>query len=333
MNVLEQVDSKPRDYAGVIPAMITPCSAPGVPDRAGMTNLARILVEEGCHGLFVLGSTGELPFLDEDQRREMVIAARDGAGDEATLYAGVSGTGVKQVIRYATNAARDGADVAIAMAPFFLKLDQTGLFEYISEIADGSPIPVGIYNHFRMPSVFEIDTVVRLAQHPNIVAIKDSSSESTRGVELAHVLQDLPLSLFQGREPFLLETLAAGAPGCVTALANIAPKWHRDLYDAIQKGNMKTATDLQDRILSLARIFTLDELKTSFAYFAYALRCAIQARGYIDQTCGMTPGLNPTPEFTKAIISILQDCGLVEDEITENNKSTYALWLSKGNIS
>lgn len=325
MNVLEQVDNKTGNYGGVIPAMITPCEAPGVPDRAGMTKLAHILIEEGCHGLFVLGSTGELPFLDEDQRREMVIAAREGAGDDAILYAGVSGMGSKQVIRYAANAAQDGADVAIVMAPFFLKLDQVGLYAYISEIADKSPIPVGIYNHFRMPSIFEIDTVVRLAQHPNIVAIKDSSAESMRGVELANALQNLPMSLFQGREPFLLETLIAGAPGCVTALANIAPEWHRDLYDAIQKDDIETAADMQKRILSLARIFALDDLKKSFAYFAYALRCAIQARGYIEHTCGMTPGLNPTSEFTKSIMAILKDCGLVEDEIKENNKAAYAM--------
>jgi len=161
-----------NNYRGVIPAMITPCRAPGVPDRAGMTNLARILVGEGCHGLFVLGSTGELPFLDEDQRCEMVIAAREGAGEKAKIYAGISGTGIKQVIGYANNAARDGADVAIAMAPFFLKLDQAGLYEYITEIADKSSIPIGIYNHLRMPSVFDIETILRLAQHPNIVAMK-----------------------------------------------------------------------------------------------------------------------------------------------------------------
>ena len=309
---IEQLKIDASNYRGVIPAMITPCKAPGVPDMEGMKHLARILVEKGCHGLFVLGSTGELPFLDESQRREMVIAAREGAGEKAKIYAGISGTGIKQVIGYANNAARDGADVAIAMAPFFLKLDQTGLYEYITEIADKSPIPIGIYNHLRMPSTFDIDTIIRLAQHPNIVAMKDSSAEVSRGIELAQALQDLPLSLFQGREPFILETLVAGAAGCVTALANIVPEWHRELYDAIENGDMPTATDCQNKILSLSRIFRLDAMNQTFANFTYALRYVACARGYIENIYGMTPGLDPSPELTKSIMSIIQDCGLEE---------------------
>lgn len=294
-------------YVGVIPAMITPCRATGVPDPAGMTTLARALVKAGCHGLFAIGSTGELPFLDEDQRREIVAAARQGADKETALYAGVSGTGIKQVIRYATNAAQDGADVAIVMAPFFLKTDQEGLYAYISEIADNSPIPVGIYNHFRMPSVFETETILRLAQHSNMVAIKDSSAVAERGIELAIALKDKPLALFQGREPFILETMVAGAAGFVTALANIAPEVHRTLYNAILKDDMHTAKEMQEKILSLSRIFALDDVKQSFAHFAYAIRCATQARGWLEHTCGMTPGFKPSPEFKQAVLAIVQE--------------------------
>lgn len=301
-----------NDYTGVISAMITPCLQTGVPDMGEVTRLASHLVAEGCHGLFVLGSTGELPFLDEDHRREVVIATREGAKSDAKIYAGVSGTGVKQVIRYATNAAEDGADVAIAMAPFFLKTDQSGLYAYINQIADASPIPVGIYNHFRMPSVFEMGTLVRLAQHENIVAIKDSSARPERSVELSCVLENMPISLFQGREPFLLETFVAGAAGCATALANVAPAWHRGLYDAVQEGDMEKAKNFQDRILSLSRIFALKEVSQSFAHFAYALRCATQARGWIEQTFGMTPGFDPTSQFKQSVLSIIRDCGLTE---------------------
>ncbi|MDA3926473.1 MAG: dihydrodipicolinate synthase family protein [Kiritimatiellae bacterium] len=297
-------------YTGVIPAMITPCRATGEPDPAGMTNLARTLVKAGCHGLFAIGSTGELPFLDEDQRREIVAAAREGADKETILYAGVSGTGVKQVIRYAANAAQDGADVAIAMAPFFLKTDQEGLYAYISQIADSSPIPVGIYNHLRMPSQFETDTIVRLAQHPNIVALKDSSASAENGIELASAMKSLPLSIFQGREPYILETLAAGAHGCVSALANIAPEWHRGLYDAFQNDDLETATELQSKINSLARIFALDDVKKSFAHFAYTIRCAAQFRGFITDTYGMTPGFKAKPELKNAVSDIMRECGM-----------------------
>ena len=297
---------------GVIAAMITPCSAPGTPDPAGMRLLAHTLTARGCHGLFVIGSTGELPLIDEDLRRELVAAAREGAGADAKIYAGVSGFGVKQSVRYACNAGEDGADVAIVMAPFFLKSSQAGLCQYISGIADASPIPVGIYNHFRMPSIFEEETVVRLAGHPNIVALKDTSAEPSRVVKLTESLKELSFSVLQGREPFILDSLKAGADGCVSALANIAPEFHRKLYDAVQQGNLDKARTYQERLDSIGRIFILDEVKTSFASFAYALRKIAQLRGWLDCTDGMMPGLECGEGFDRKLLEIASETGLLD---------------------
>ena len=150
---MPEKNEKTNRYTGVIPAMITPCRATQEPDIPGVKALANTLIKHGCHGLFVVGSTGELPFLDEDQRREIVQAAREGAGEKAIIYAGVSAMGVKQILRYTDNAAENGADVAVAMAPFFLRANQKQLYAYITEIANASPIPLAIYNHFRMPPV------------------------------------------------------------------------------------------------------------------------------------------------------------------------------------
>ncbi len=298
-------------YGGVVAAMLTPCREPGIPDPGGMMRLAHILIEQGCHGLFVLSSTGELPLLDEDQRRVLVAAAREGAGEKAKIYAGISGCGAKQAIRYAGNAEKDGADVAVIMAPFFLKISQEGLIEYIRQIADASPIPVGMYSHFRMPSAFETETIMRLAQHPNIVAIKDTGSDLGRTIELAHKLRGLPISFFQGREPFLYESFTAGAHGCVSALANIAPETHRQLYDAIGKGDIDEARNCQKKIDSLARIFQLDKTKTSFAGFGYSIRKIAQFRGWLDHTDGMMPGFRGDDSFDRQLLDIASETGLI----------------------
>ncbi len=297
-------------YRGVIAAMITPCREPGIPDPVGMVRLSRILIEQGCHGLFVLGSTGELPLIDEDQRRELVAAARKGAGENALIYAGVSGCGAKQAIRYACNAEKDGADVAVIMDPFFLKISQEGLIEFIRQIADASPIPVGIYNHYRMPSTFEPETVIRLARHPNVVAIKDTGSDLDRTIDLLHNLHGSPISFFQGRGPFLYESFAAGADGCVSALANIAPETHRRLYDAIGKGDIDEALNCQKKIDSLARIFQLDETKTSFAGFGYSIRNIAKSRGWLDRTCGMMPGFKGSDAYNQKLLDIASETGL-----------------------
>lgn len=303
--------ASPTAYHGVVAAMLTPCRAPGTVDPQGTTRLARVLVEQGCHGLFVLGSTGELPLLDEDDRAALLVAAREGAGPNARLYAGVSGTGVCQTIRYARLAAEAGADVAMIMAPFFLKFDQVELEAYVRAIADASPIPVGIYHHLRMPSVFEPATVARLAGHPNLVTMKDTSADLDRMRKLIRGTAGQGLALFQGSEPLILPSLEAGAHGCVSALANVAPRWHRELLDAWSRGDREAAKQAQQRITHLAGLFRLEPVGRSFAHFAYVLRYAAQAQGWIESICGMTPGFKPDPAFTHAVREHLKAVGLI----------------------
>jgi 4-hydroxy-tetrahydrodipicolinate synthase len=308
------MNSVGSDHRGVIAALITPCSKQGVPDPNAMKRFSGILIERGCHGLFVTGSTGEQPLLDEDERRELVSAAREGAGKQAKIYAGVSGCGVKQAIRYACNAEKDGADAAIVMAPFFLKTSQQGLLEYIRKIADVSPIPVGIYNHFRMPSQFEKQTIYQLAQHPNIIIVKDTDSDVDRSVGMLHALKKAPIAFFQGREPFLYDSFTAGAAGCVSALANIAPEAHRKLYDAFRMGNFYEAKKHQKTIDSLGRIFTLDETRTSFAGFSYSIRQVAKYRGWLDDNYGMLPGFTGTDAYNKKLFNIASEAGLLNDD-------------------
>jgi dihydrodipicolinate synthase/N-acetylneuraminate lyase len=102
-------DSAASRFAGVVAAFITPCSAPGEIDIASTSRLAGELTTRGCDGIFAVSSTGESPFIDECDRRTLIAAARDGCAAGATLYAGISATGAKQAIRYARNAAADGA--------------------------------------------------------------------------------------------------------------------------------------------------------------------------------------------------------------------------------
>jgi len=299
-------------FSGVIPAMITPCSRQGVPDPGMMEHLSGILSERGCHGLFVLSSTGELPLLDEEYRRLMVRAARNGAGVDTTIYAGVSGFGIRQTLRYINNAEQDGADAAVIMAPFFMKLSQPELTEYCRTIADSSPLPLAIYNHFRMPSVFEVETLQTLAEHPMIVALKDTDINLENSLSRLSGISDLPMSFFQGREPFLYNSFSAGADGCVCALANIAPDEHRKLYDAVKVGDMKTAEKYQKQIDSLGRLFKLKESGESISGFVYTLLKSAEIRGWLEKPSHLLPGYNPPEDFDERIIGILRESGITD---------------------
>lgn len=298
--------------ARVIVAMLTPCSKVGVPCPERLGRLASTLTARGCDGLFVVSSTGEMPLLGRAQRRELIAATKAAAGGTATIYAGVSGTGIAETVAFAEDAADAGADVAVAMAPFFLKLNQPELLAYFRQLADASPLPLALYHHLRMPSTLETATVRRLAEHPKIGAIKDTSGDAQRVVALADRDGGGRLAVYQGSEFLLFESLGLGARGFVTALANVAPEWHRDLIDAWDQGKQEEAQAAQEKITRLGQMFYFDAVGRSFTHFAYALRRAAQVRGWLDGTHGMVPGFVPDAEYDRQLDAHFAESGLCE---------------------
>lgn len=314
MNNTSNISTKPR----VIAASLTPCQSPGEIDPQGMAHLSRELISHGCDGLFVISSTGEMPFLDEQERIALIAAARQGINEskidytaEPVLYAGVSGTGLKQTIHYAKEAAHAGADVAVVMAPFFLRYDQPQLLEYIRRIADVSDLPIAIYHHHRATSSFEEETVIKLASHPNVVAIKDTSRNMDRINAIIQATLEQEFSVYQGSEPILMDSFKTGAHGGVTALANICPEWHHDLVEAIYHGKYEAAIKIQGRITALWRMFRMEETSQSFAHFAYTLRYSGYKRGFLSNTVGMVTGFKPDLKFKEHLEEHLQKVKLL----------------------
>ena len=291
-----------RQYGGVVVAIVAPCLPSGKVDPPAMRRLCRILAEQGCHGVFVIGSTGEMPFLDEDDRRALTVAAREGLGNDATLYVGTSGLGLKQTIRYAQNAAADGADVAEIMAPMIFQFSQVELAAYTRAVADASPIPLAIYHHLRMPTPFQVETMAELARHPNIVAMKDTSNDPQRFARLIEATSGTGMALLQGCEHLILESLNAGAAGCISALANVAPEWHVALLRAQKAGDAAEAEHYQQKLASLQQIFRHELVATSFSYFTYALRRILQHRGWLEHAHGLMPGFKPLPVFDEFLL-------------------------------
>ena len=108
----------------LIPALLTPCQRPGSPDYASLQSLCAHIYKEGATGVFAVSSTGEMPLMSRKVRRKVLQTVREATPADKTLYAGTSGTGIEQVLKYTQDAADVGADVAVVMSPFFLKLDQ-----------------------------------------------------------------------------------------------------------------------------------------------------------------------------------------------------------------
>jgi len=299
-----------RRYSGVIAAVVTPCASPGKIDAQSFSRLCRILVAEGCDGLFAAASTGESTFLDEDDRRVLVSAARGAVPESTTIYAGVTGMGLKQSIRYAANAAQDGADVAVVMAPYFLKINQRVVSEYVLAIADASPIPVALYHHPRMTTQLGTETVAEVAAHPNIVAIKDTSPDIERAEALIRATASADISILQGNESLALSSLQLGAHGMVTALAGVVPEWHAGLFDAVRAHDLQTAVRYNEQIVQLCQMFRIDEVADSISAFTCAIKMALNRRGWLEGLDGMLAGFAPDEAFERAIQEHLNRVGV-----------------------
>lgn len=300
-------------YSGVVAAMITPCRAPGELDLPGATRLTEILTRNGCDGVFVVSSTGESVMMDDNERRDLIGATRAGCpSDKAVLYAGVSGFGLKQTIRQAVTAAQEGADVAVVMAPFFVRVSQTELREFVTALADASPIPVCVYHHWRMPTPFEIDTVAAIADHPNVVALKETSDDPERIPALLSAVGHTKVTLLHGNERLILQTLTSGGHGCVSALATVAPEWHQSLLTACREEDEFQAKRMQQTITSLWQMFALDQTRISFSHFVYTLKHTAHLRGWLESTACMVPGFAVPSRFREKIADHIRQVGLLD---------------------
>ncbi len=299
-----------RPLHGVIAVPTTPCRAPGEIDPPAMMRLCQILSAKGCHGIFAVGSTGEMPLLDEDDRRALSVAAREGTGPQTTLYIGITGNGLKQSIRYAHYAAHDGADVGVAMVPDMFRFGQPEIIQYMRAIADASPIPVAIYHHMRMPTELAVDTVAELADHPNIVALKDTSGDFDRCRALIAATSGKSIAILQGSEKLIHDSILAGGAGCVAALAAVAPEWHVQLYQALRNGQEAEAIEWQRRIMDIFQLFLYPEIKSSFCYFPYALKIALRYRGWLEHVDALMVGWQPDEAFERKVTDHLRAIGL-----------------------
>ncbi|MBR6481438.1 MAG: dihydrodipicolinate synthase family protein, partial [Thermoguttaceae bacterium] len=170
-----------KRFGGAIPVLVTPYTEDHDVDPTVIQDLSARLARYDCDGLFVAGSTGDMPFLSIDERVELLRAARKGLPDSVVLYGGIGDFALKDHYVNARRFAEVGVDAAVVMAPIiFFVINQSELYEYFRAIADNSPIPIVLYHHMRVTTPIEPETVLRLADHPNIIGMKETGATVDR---------------------------------------------------------------------------------------------------------------------------------------------------------
>ncbi|MEW2156553.1 4-hydroxy-tetrahydrodipicolinate synthase [Streptomyces sp. NPDC007189] len=238
-----------RPFGRTLCAMITPFTEEGALDLDGARELAEWLVAEGCDGLVLNGTTGESPTTTDAEKTELVAAVREAVGDRASLVTGVGTADTRHTVELARAAEKAGADGVLVVTPYYSRPPQEALEAHFRQVADASGLPVMLYDiPGRTGTRIEPRTVIRLAEHPRIVAVKDCSYDF---LGTQKVLAHTDLAYYAGCDEHVLALYAVGAAGCVSTVANAVPGRIAAILDAFDAGDTARAAELQLRATPL----------------------------------------------------------------------------------
>jgi len=204
-------------------------------------------------GFVLLGSNGEAVHLDDGERRTVIECVRDAVCDDLRIIAGTGMLSTRHTIALTRDAARAGASAAMVLPPFYYRTQMTedAVQAHYHAVADASPIPILIYNVPGCTGIdLDVEAIVRLAEHENIVGLKASTGNVVKLATLRGAVGST-FRLLAGSAGFLLPALTVGADGAVLALANLAPAECFALYQTVRDGNLDAARKLQIRLVAL----------------------------------------------------------------------------------
>jgi 4-hydroxy-tetrahydrodipicolinate synthase len=234
---------------GIIPPVATPMQANEDLDLSRFRWFLDHLIENGVHGVFVLGTNSEFYALDEREKQEVIATAVAHVNHRVPVFAGTGAESTREVLRLTKLAEREGADGVSVITPYFISPTQQEIQDHYRRIAESTSLPVLLYNN---PSMcggvkIDVDTVARLAQVPNILGIKDSSGDLQNTNEYVRVVPRR-FAVMQGRDTLIYPSLLFGARGAVPASANIAPALCVEIFEAFARGDHAASLAAQLRL-------------------------------------------------------------------------------------
>ena len=263
--------------SGVLVALASPVTRDGAIDEAAAARLVDHVLAGGVHGVLALGSTGETASLDEPSRRRLLAAVVKAAGGNVPVFCGVAQPQLSVARAEIEAAARLGADAALVAPPFYYPTDQAGVLGFFRQVAEGSPLPIFVYNIPQFTKVtVEPATLASLAHEGTVQGIKDSSRDFEYFEAVCMATRDLPpFRVFTGSDTMLLASLAVGGAGTICGAANIAPALVVRIYDEYRRGDLAAARRSQDELYELV-------MAVRDGVFPLAIKAALQMLGVCE---------------------------------------------------
>jgi 4-hydroxy-tetrahydrodipicolinate synthase len=301
-------------FFGVVPPVVTPLNDDFSVDYASYTRVLEHLIDNGCHGLFPLGSTSEVVFYDEAERRRILEHTVKVANGRVPVIAGVIDPATDRVIRHARTAREVGADAVVVTAPFYTITSQAETLDHFRMVRDAVDIPLIAYDipvcvHTKLSR----QTVVTLAQEGTIIGLKDSSGDDGNfRYALGDLADNKDIFLMTGSEIVVDSVLAMGAHGVVPGLANVDPAGYVRLWDAAKRGDWAAARTEQERLCRLFEIVWVAAGRVSGgATGVGGFKTAMRSLGIISTNVMARPRAPLNEAESRRIDEILRSVGLL----------------------
>jgi 4-hydroxy-tetrahydrodipicolinate synthase len=236
---------------GSIVAIVTPMHADGSLDLPGLKKLIDWHIAEGTDGIVIVGTTGESPTVTVEEHCELIKVAVDHTARRIPIIAGTGGNSTVEAIELTRYAKEAGADASLQVVPYYNRPTQEGMYRHFRKIAESVDLPVILYNvPGRTVADMSNDTMLRLAQVPGIIGVKEATGNIGRGTDLLR-LAPPSFAVYSGDDPTAMALMLCGGKGNISVTANVAPRAMHELCMAAMAGNVAEAVRINNRLLPL----------------------------------------------------------------------------------
>lgn len=290
---------------GIIPPVITPFTEDGQFHEPVFRQMVSHLIDQGVHGIFPLGTTGEFyAFSDEEVRRILEVCLDEVAG-RVPVYAGANHITTRGTMRLVRIAEEVGADAVSVLTPMFVSQTQEEVYTFYKTVAESTSLPVIIYNNKPKTNVtVNPETIARLAEIPNIVGVKDSTGDFTNTEEYIRLTRGNDhFHVLLGRDTLIHAGLCYGASGAIASCANVAPRIAADIYDKYIAGDIQGSLEAQFKLAPL-------RIACNMGTFPEVIKEGLMMQGFPVGKC-LEPIAELTPSEKEKLRQVLKDMGLL----------------------
>lgn len=290
---------------GIIPPIITPFHDDGSVNYPMLRKMVNHLIEQGVHGIFPLGTTGEFYAFGNDEYHRIITEVKEEVNGRVPVYAGANHITTRGVVELIKICEKIGVDAVSVLTPMFISQTQDELYAYFKTIAESTYLPIVLYNNPPKTGVsLAPKTVERLAQIENIVAVKDSSGDMTNALEyIRRTKGNDNFSVLMGRDTLIYPALKCGAVGAIASCSNVAPRLMADIYDKHLQGDDVGALEAQFKIAPL-------RLACSMGTFPAVIKEGLEMQGILVGKC-LDPIKELKPEEKENLREVLKTMNLL----------------------